>query len=673
MTAQPVAGRGTAPAKLTLVFGAGASWASPSERPLFRAVHRSLFDAVGVRIDAERRWLMAPEALLSRLADRGVDIDGQLRLMLAGGEPNALHYAAAAALGRGAAVWTTNFDELIESATTHLGVEYHRLVPGDEPSCSCGRGHLFKVHGTLSGQTVAARSEDVLQPLDEGWARRLRADLADAEVAVVGYAGADVDLRTALRGALAGSTAAEWFEIEAGGEALSQRFGDALTSGRLHVRIDDRPDLTFLAWAAARGLAEQTPAKVDQAARGALVDVVPPTAAVGADELLRGLIADDFGDFRQARQYYRRGALRGPDRRRSAAAVLSTGLIHGAIWRPAVSVALKAACATPLPRLLPHRQLILYLTWSGQTEAAWRAAQRVLARFGDGDPRLQLQAANLAKECSPADGARLAKAAQEAFIGRREARAAAWATLCRSLSLRWLGQLDDAETQAGALADGLDALAAPVWRAWGHFELGCVACLRGDAGGAVLQLREARDVFAAAGAENFVFDALCAELAAQRQLGGDEIDAVHQEARSMLDRGLRTSRFAREVLRIEEAELARAAGRLDDAERLYRQVVGSPTVAQDVLARLGRGEVQRACGQHPHFAQEALERSRELGFAYGTLHAAVTLGLAGVLDLEAAEAQIVSGGFPAPCRDDERGLLRFCLGPSPVLHALSFP
>jgi hypothetical protein len=189
----------------------------------------------------------------------------------------------------------------------------------------------------------------------------------------------------------------------------------------------------------------------------------------------------------------------------------------------------------------------------------------------------------------------------------------------------------------------------------------------------VLRLREAREVFAAAGAENFVFDALCAELAARRQLGGNEAETVHREARTMLDRGLRTSRFAHEVLLIEEAELARAAGRLADAERLYDRVVGSPTVAQDVLALLGLGEIQRARRQHPQAAEQALERSQALGFAYGTLHAAVTLGLAGVLDVQAAEALIASSGFHAPLRDGAQGLLRFCLGPSPELHALIFP
>ncbi len=54
MTDRMTAGRGAASAtKLALVFGAGASWVSSSERPLFGAVHRSLFDAVGVRIDAK--------------------------------------------------------------------------------------------------------------------------------------------------------------------------------------------------------------------------------------------------------------------------------------------------------------------------------------------------------------------------------------------------------------------------------------------------------------------------------------------------------------------------------------------------------------------------------------------------------------------------------------------
>ena len=62
-------------------------------------------------------------------------------------------------------------------------------------------------------------------------------------------------------------------------------------------------------------------------------------------------------------------------------------------------------------------------------------------------------------------------------------------TLCRSLSLRWLGKLDEAAEQAAQLADGFDALAGPVWKAWGHFETGAVAALQGDAEAAISLMR----------------------------------------------------------------------------------------------------------------------------------------------------------------------------------------
>ncbi len=658
--------------RLALVFGAGASWASPAARPMFAAVQRSLFSSLGLSIDGQRARLMAPEALLSRLAGRGVDINSHLRTMLTGGQPNALHFAAAEALRCSHPVWTPNFDELIEEAARRGGVDVHRLLPADEPDCQCGLGHLVKVHGTLGDATVLARSEDVLEPLGEPWTRRMRDDFGGADVAIVGYAGADLDLRVGLRDALRASHSARWFDIEERTLELSTRFQTVVESGQLRLQADRRPDLAFLDWASAHGLTQETPSAIDELTRGDLPDVADPAIDIGANDLLRGLIADDFGDVKQARRHYRAATVHGPERRRAARSLFSTGLIHGAVWRPAATALLNAVSASPLPWRWPHQQFVLYLTWNGHTAEAWRAAQRAAARFPE-DRGARIQAANLAKECDPAHGVRLARLAQQDALSRGDARSAAWATLCLSLSLRWVGAITEAAQEAARLADGLDALAGPVWRAWGQFELGAVATLRDDAKVGIEHLRRAREVFTAAGATNFVFDAICAELAATRQQHEADVESVYRQARAMIDDGLRTSRFAREVLLVEEGEIARADGRLDDAAAAYRQLADSPTVAQAILGLLGLGEVQRARGEPARASRDALRRSRELGFGYGEVHAAVTLGLTGEMDDRDVEATLAASAFDPPTRTGAAGLERYCLGPRPSLHAMSFP
>lgn len=97
-------------------IGAGGSWAAPAGRPLFAHVRSALTGQLRLSVSDEQWTYLAPEALLSRLQTRRVDVDAELRRMLSGGSPNALHSACAQALARGQPVWTPNFDELIEGA-----------------------------------------------------------------------------------------------------------------------------------------------------------------------------------------------------------------------------------------------------------------------------------------------------------------------------------------------------------------------------------------------------------------------------------------------------------------------------------------------------------------------------------------------------------------------------
>jgi len=68
-----------------------------------------------------------------------------------------------------------------------------------------------------------------------------------------------------------------------------------------------------------------------------------------------------------------------------------------------------------------------------------------------------------------------------------------------------------------------------------------------------------------------------------------------------------------------------------------------------------------------------MARSDELGFGYGQVHAAVTLGLAGALTVDEAERRIAASAYRAPVRTDADGLRRFCQGPVADEHVLAFP
>jgi tetratricopeptide (TPR) repeat protein len=649
--------------------------ALPAGRPLFDAIRRALLEPLDVGLDQALWRQLAPEALLSRLQAVGLDIDSELRQMLGGGEPNALHYMAAEMLRAGSAIWTTNLDELVEGAAERFGVRFHRLLPGNDPSCSCRLGHLVKVHGTLSAGRVLARSEDVLVPLPEAWLDRLARDLEGAEVAIVGYAGADIDLRTGLRASLALTQTSMWFGMDADRAPLSRRFAEPLGTGRLRLEIAGRPDLAALEWGESKGLTAAIPESVLEQARQP-VTLPELTAQYRPNHLVRARVLDDLGDGatrrQSARREYSRALVNGPDRRLAAKALYSSGMIHGALWRWPVVRGLNGLCALPLRWHWPHRQRLPYLTWNAPADRRLLILERSLARIGP-DPPIILGAANAAKEVNPRRAVHLGRIAQQEAMSRHDPADTAWATFILSLALRWNGDVSAAAEQAARLADGYDALAGPSWVAWGHFESGATKSLMGDLTDAPRQMELAIDVFTAAGSI-FTFDAWCAMIAIRRAMGDETGErAAYQQAHQLLDGDPLRRRFKREVLMVEEAEYARQRGRLDEAHRLYRKLLDSPTLAQGLLGLLGLGEVQRSRGEEPSASWTALQRSDELGFGYGQVHAAITLGLAAALDAREAEQLIADSVYSPPVRPRQAGLMRFCQGADPADHVLCFP
>jgi tetratricopeptide (TPR) repeat protein len=654
-----------------MVLGAGASLAAPAGRPLFDAIREALVSPLELDLE-ERAWQrFAPEALLSRLHVAGIDIDHELRGMLGGGFPNALHMTSVELLRRGNAVWTTNFDELIEEAAEQADIRFHRLLPGGNPRCRCDLGHLVKVHGTLSGDEVLARSEQVMVPLQAGWLERLKGDLENAEVAVVGYAGADIDLRPGLRGALSGSYSAIWFGRPSDRDPLERRFARLLDARALELKVSERPDLEALSWARERDLTRAVSSEAWDQAKQAIQ--LPRRAAQYApNDLLRGRVLDDFGRGVEAREFYGRALRSGPRRRLAARALYSSGLMHGTQWRPAVISALNAACATPARWRWPHRQRLPYLTWNVPPDKRLPMLERSLALFDD-DPDLLVCAANAAKEVDPSRAVELGLRAQQDVLDGAEPRDTAWATFILSLAYRWLGDVSKAVEQAARLADGYDSLAGPVWVAWGYFESGAVAALEGNLDLARQQMQLAVEVFASVGSI-FTFDAWCGLLSVERTRGDEDgAREAYRHALELVDDGSLRRRFKREVFMVEQAEFARHRKNLDEARSMYDELARSPTLAQELLGLLGLAEVQRQGGDKPEAGLRALRRSAEVGFGYGEVHAAVTLGIAGELSLDEAERRIDASVYEPPIRGDATGLLRYCLGPEPEQHLLCFP
>ena len=655
-----------------LVLGAGASRAHPAGLPDFSSLREAMLKPFQIENSKKALQSLAPEVLLSRLDRSGIDVETELRQMLGGGRPNALHHLAVANLARSGVVWTTNFDELIESAATASQVGFHQILPGGEIDCGCRRGHLIKVHGTLSQRPLLARAEDVLLPLDGAWLRRLESDCAGATVTVVGYAGADVDLRTGLRIALEGAASARWFALSTGEEDLRRRFEAPLASGILELRTNEHPDVEALERPElAELVADIDPSLLDQVREQ--TGRVSPKAAFRAGALPRATMLDAAGQVEEARKLFAEAARRGPHRLRAAHSLYSTGLIHGARWRPALVAALELATRLPIDWRRPHLDRLPYLTWNLTPAERLPKLERSLERFGE-DPRLLMATANAAKEVDPHRAVELGHRARAAAFALEKPAAVAWATFVISLALRSIGDLVEASEMASTLNDGYGALGGPNWVAWGAYESAAIAGLRSELPAAQAQIQIAREIFVASGS-TFAVDAACAEAAIKRASGERQgAEAALKMARKGQDKeGSLRAAFKQELLDFEQAELFREDGRLDDAGDLYFDLGHSPNLAQEILGLLGLGEIQLRQGTEPEAAWRALRRSEKTDFGYGRVHAAVTLGLAGQLEETRAEELIARSSLRAPEREDVAGLRRFCQGPDPDLHLLCFP
>jgi hypothetical protein len=242
--------------KLLLFLGAGASATGEAGLPLFPGLRSLIFEACGLDdaldlTDCERASLpnlvdrLAPEALLLLLDRAGVPVSTLLLDLFnqACARPSVVHEIAAAAAADGAAVWTTNYDTLIEEAAALRGRPVGTVnVPfGADP----GAHGIVKVHGSLNrrvevgspwtiGEGLIYTVPPLLLGLRPAWRERFVDDVRDSHLVVLGYAGADIDMYPELVRAVEIAARVSWFEVadERRVHALADRFGLSVVADR---------------------------------------------------------------------------------------------------------------------------------------------------------------------------------------------------------------------------------------------------------------------------------------------------------------------------------------------------------------------------------------------------------------------------------------------------------
>ncbi len=639
--------------------------------------------ALDIAIDPQLGDRAAPEALLQRFAASGVDVERLINELLAGGEPNASHFVAAEILAGGGTVSTTNLDALIEVAARRRSIDYHLIHFKDDPACTCPRGHLFSLHGSVESGPLALSSDQVLTSIGSQWQAALCRAFKGREVAVLGYAGRDLDLRDALDQALAEAKRVDWFAIANDPQGRS-RFERLQRSGRLLLHEaggpavrHSRPDWLFLDWAKSRSLTRSVPPELlDEMRQPAypaplkLGDFRPPPVT-------QGEVLDAFGDIAGARERFRRALHESGLRARLHAAgrLWGLGLRHGAPWRESALSGLALLTErTPLTYVKKFwRWRLRGLTHIYRPSTTLPVAEKALERFQDDDD-FQLQLANAAKLVGQLDRARqLALSARDKSRSSGKTERAATASLNLSITLRWLGDLASAQREADHLASDLGPLAGLNHQSWGVSEQGCVAALRGREAEGLL--RRAIEDFALLTDDTSLIDAQTFLIPVLRLAGErKEAEELLTATQRQLEAVQTPSRFREEALLIEVAELARIDRRYPRAGQIFSKLAESNHLIHAILALLGLGECQREERERPEAAERALERSRAAGVRFGALHALVTLGRDEPRRTSECEAEIARLGYPAPERTDgTTGLLRFCLGPDPERHQIAFP
>ena len=553
-----------------VLAGAGASFAPPAELPVFAAVRDEILSQLGLNeyipsrarntVQTRTAERLAPEPFMLALDRAGVPVESWVKRVVARGAPNAVHHALAQLCQAGAAVWTVNYDTLIEDAG---GLE--ECAWPSEPR----RGtFVYKPHGSITGRLILT-AEQVLRPLSGEWLELLREMVNDRVVAFIGYSGKDLDFRPIWDEVLQGALRVLWFGATSeedrqfrAGILPSLPVGKKLFFPPKFGARDTNPSRHFIDWCADKGLVARDSALWPQLS-------VPPSyswpSLGGPTALARGAVYEVFGDIQNARLNYLLAALLRP--RPAFQRWVNVELNHGSR-----NVARALAPARALPswqHLKEVRSMALLKRASilfniGAHEAVLRATapsegapstllilrSGAVRITGDLDEAADLGNRGLSRALAEQHNVRVANAA-----------------LQLSMALMWAGRLAEARSVVDNQLGPYGSIAANRWVAWAAYMRAALAIHEGRAEAAkaaIQESNEAEERFAAEGLLDGVMDALMVRLAAFRLDGDDDAYLACRHAlivRQRDGRGgthyARRHEFTREALALEDVEFTR--------------------------------------------------------------------------------------------------------------------
>jgi SIR2-like domain len=609
------------PADVLVFAGAGASMSPPSGLPGFLELRAAVLDAAGIDPPGDERRDLAPEPFLAALAASGVDVEGWLFEALSGGEPNAVHVAIARMVVRGAKVWTVNFDELIETAYQRdVGRPIDRVAWPRSPTLNAV---MLKPHGTLYGEGLIVRSQQLVSRVSPAWSDILREHALGKVVVLIGYSGRDVDLAPILDEAFEGAKEVIWFDFDDAGEQERKRQLLARTSraGLLELPHTSAPARSFIDWCISNSgirlpadsllVALETPRRIPRVPRPEITPLAP------------AMILDLLGDHRGARRTLIKYLLRAPSRR-AANLLLSHILNHaGATTADAFAIVqLLPPLTSPLRtlRVRVRRKRVTAYHRCGRYRTVLFMTRR--PRPTDTSSEVGVRAASLRGLGRIGDA--IETGAEAIEVARDEGHPArlVHAVYQYTVALTVAGRAEEAEAILRRDLRGLAELTNSRWLAWSRYIAGNLALLRREPLAALDAFSAAEALFRLESLYDAVRSTLENRLIANRLAEDKEaFDETLSKLQTLRgDRSLRNGwryihrpRFGQGCVRFEEAELSRVVLRDQlTAARGYAQLQRSGNVLLGILGLLGQAALAVGA-ERGALARAAASRSSAIG------------------------------------------------------------
>jgi hypothetical protein len=600
--------------------------------------------------EKDARSMLAPETFMAAVGAAGVDIENWLRTVLAGGEPNAVHVVLAQLLSAGSVIWTVNFDELIETAAKRLWGQPPVAAWPQPPNPNA---RLLKPHGTLGGEGLIVRSDQVVNVVAPNWAARLKTDAENKTVLIIGYRGYDIDLAPTLDDAFVGARQILWFdfpfdESEEGETAHTVQSESIIlehewrrrmrllqqsieTHEVVFVPCPQNPSRDFVDWVVTHGLV----AAPDPALLAALDTPVPPAQIEGPAMTLfaRAMVRDVLGEHRAARKALRQ-VVRETHDWRTAKALIDHYLNHGGV-RLARSLVVTRLVPPVTPRLrafrvrMRRKRITIY-----QRTGRYRAVLRLTKRRLETDTSTEISLRSAGLRVAGRLDESIDVGSDAVQLGRRESHPSRLVhdIFQLAMAFTWAGRVDEADLLIERELKPLAELTNVRWVGWYHYLAASVALLRQDASSAHRNVAIAVSAFEAEAHINGIVSALANDLIVATMARDSSLFRTTRDRLAGLLNGveripegwlyMRKSFFRDRLIDFHDAEFLRVVkGDKRQPAKIYRRLRHSRYSIHRLLGTLGEAEISDVPSQRLALAREAADIALKVGARKLVAHA----------------------------------------------------